>query len=106
MLLPAISWPDAVPRKLWRCWRWRIIHQQRVNISPRQSTLGVRPHAQICHMVGNLAPSVKHAGGNEDDVTGLNLAAVSARTDHGAAARASRKEILRPRFLVSAASGR
>src|SRR6266850_2770326 len=89
-----------------RRWCWRVIHQQRVDVSTWQRTLWVRPHAQICDMIGNFTPGVKHPGRNEDDVARLHLAAVSARTDCAASARASGKEVLRPRFLVLTAAGR
>src|SRR5437868_11320874 len=57
-------------------------------------------------MIGNFTPRVKHARRNEDDISRLHLAAVSASTNYSASPRTSRKQVLRSRFLVLTAASR
>ena len=74
-------------RELLRRRRRQVLEQQRIHVSRRQRALGIRPHAQIRHVIGDLAPPVRDHRRDDDDVAFSDDAAVGAGARRPAAAR-------------------
>src|SRR5947209_18341440 len=82
------------------CRRWLILQQQWVDVSSRQPAIRIGADTQIRDLIGDLAPGVEHAGWNNNDVAGSDLAAVSARARRAVSARSVHDVDVGARLLV------